>query len=793
MPAGYARGRQRSANDVCAGWSASARALPMGTKPVANKRDSATSVSATAATVGDGGELLAMMTVHVLHAGDGYTYLTRQVAAGDHQPRRGEGLSDYYLANGNPVGRWVGSGRAAMGVAGLVSEPQMKALFGEGRHPDADAMVAAAVGAGSTRADALRATRLGRPFPQFDRTHQVWRERLDTAYQDFQRTHGRRPERGPERDLVRWNVAVALFTETHHRPPGSEAELKAFHARVAKPPRQPVAGVDLVFTPVKSVSVLWALGDERTRRQVEQAHEAAWHRAFGYIEQHAALTRTGAAGIAQVDTRGLVAAAFDHPDSRSGDPNLHTHVAISAKVQGLDGKWRALDMRVLHAMAVSASETYNTAIEDELRTRLAVEFVERESGRDRRPVREVAGIPQELLTAFSSRRTEIESGFQTALEDYRTAHGHDAPKHVQYRLAQEATLANRPDKSAPRSWADAQREWLEQARKVPQRSSVGPARSIEGMVLAALGRGVSTVDVDDAAVADLARRAVETVAESRSTWTRWHVQAEVQRVTRSLAVSPAARDTLVETVTARAFGAECLVLSAPELNAEPHELRRADGESVYGVHGTTRYTSERLILAVEDRLLAAAAGRTTTATADPILDAAQGRLEGAHGWAFDRGQVDLARSFVCDDRRLVVGVGPAGTGKTTAMQLAAAALTADGRRLVAVAPSAKAAAVLGREIGVPATTLAKLLHAHDAHAGAGTPQPWAGCSPSPSGRMRSCGCWATRCSCPRSRPAAPCGCWRSRDRRRSSSGCTALPTRPRPRPPCSCGADTPRP
>ena len=118
------------------------------------------------------------------------------------------------------------------------------------------------------------------------------------------------------------------------------------------------------------MSVLWALGDERVRAQVEQAHEAAWRRAFAYVEQHAALTRTGAAGIAQVDTRGLVAAAFDHPDSRTGDPNLHTHVAVSAKVQGLDGKWRALDLRVLHAMAVSASETYNTGIEDELRARL---------------------------------------------------------------------------------------------------------------------------------------------------------------------------------------------------------------------------------------------------------------------------------------------------------------------------------------------------------------------------------------------------------------------------------------
>jgi hypothetical protein len=32
-----------------------------------------------------------------------------------------------------------------------------------------------------------------------------------------------------------------------------------------------------------------------------------------------------------------VAAAFTHRDSRAGDPDLHTHVAVANKVQTLDG------------------------------------------------------------------------------------------------------------------------------------------------------------------------------------------------------------------------------------------------------------------------------------------------------------------------------------------------------------------------------------------------------------------------------------------------------------------------
>jgi len=52
-------------------------------------------------------------------------------------------------------------------------------------------------------------------------------------------------------------------------------------------------------------------------------------------------------------------------------------VAISSKVQGTDGKWRALDARPLYAMKVAASEAYNTVFEAHLTARLGVTFTPR--------------------------------------------------------------------------------------------------------------------------------------------------------------------------------------------------------------------------------------------------------------------------------------------------------------------------------------------------------------------------------------------------------------------------------
>ncbi len=112
------------------------------------------------------------------------------------------------------------------------------------------------------------------------------------------------------------------------------------------------------------------------------------------LEEHAACTRTGTGGIAQIETNGLIAAEFEHWDSRAGDPNLHTHVAVSAKVQGTDGKWRSLDARALYRMTVAASECYNTAFEAALTARLGVTFTARpDTMRSRDPVREITTVP----------------------------------------------------------------------------------------------------------------------------------------------------------------------------------------------------------------------------------------------------------------------------------------------------------------------------------------------------------------------------------------------------------------
>ena len=103
-------------------------------------------------------------SLHKLTAGDGYTYLTRQVAVADATTLGRSGLADYYSEKGERPGQWVGKGLD--GLAGVergqtVTETQMRALYGEGLHPDAEAIQQDLVSKGVGRAKREAAIRLG--------------------------------------------------------------------------------------------------------------------------------------------------------------------------------------------------------------------------------------------------------------------------------------------------------------------------------------------------------------------------------------------------------------------------------------------------------------------------------------------------------------------------------------------------------------------------------------------------------------------------------------------------------
>ena len=83
---------------------------------------------------------------------------------------------------------------------------------------------------------------------------------------------------------------------------------------------------------------------------------------------------------------GVAAVAYDHFDSRAGDPQLHTHVVIANKVLTvMDGRWRSLDGRPVFASRTGLSAHYNALLADRLTRDLGIEWELRQRGRRPEP------------------------------------------------------------------------------------------------------------------------------------------------------------------------------------------------------------------------------------------------------------------------------------------------------------------------------------------------------------------------------------------------------------------------
>lgn len=635
-----------------------------------------------------------MMGVRKLSPG-GYEYLTGAVACGDRKLEPGEALSDYYLAHGYPPGEWFGAGAAALGMSGEVTAAQMNALFGEGRHPDADRIQAEMIAAGHSAAEAVAATKLGHRFYQYDGLDQL-RSKVIDAYKQHNLDHDR-PVGAPIDDdiraTIRRDVQVQAYADAHGGQQPSAEELARWLAEQKRSMKSATSGYELVFAPPKSVSVAWALTDDATRELIVGLHRQAVRDTLTYLENNVAYTRRGDGGYAQYDVKGIAAAIFEHWDSRTGDPHLHTHVPISAKVQGPDGRWTSLDGRTILAASVTMSEFYNSRIRDLFREHGAV-WTERPGGGFdlKRPVWELDGVPSELLTGFSQRASQVEQDRAARIVAFRREHGREPnPKEV-LEISRRAQYGTRDAKQAPRSLTAHLHRWRAQADEVVTSEAVD---ELGQRVFGGEPEALSEVDI-----AELAEATLATVSDYYSHFNAWNLEAEAHRQTAHLRVSDSGRDRLIADIVHTVIhSGDTVALEAPSLVDEPSALRRASGESVFVEHNSQRYTTHRTL---REEAALAAWGRLSDGhrLSDTTVSQA---LAGAR--RLNAGQRAAVAAFATSGRRVQLLYAPAGAGKTTTMKVYAAAVRAEGGRVFAFGPSARAAQELGQSIDATPHTL----------------------------------------------------------------------------------------
>lgn len=614
-------------------------------------------------------------------------------------------LSKYYQAKGTPLGRWLGSGLAGFNsekitTGAVIDGEQMAALYGEGLHPETNQMM----WDGKTIAQC----QIGRAFPTYTGGDKVL-EAVRNAEAEFKQTTKKIPT-SERRSEIALRVGRPLFVEENGTEPVNDREVLRWINAKKDSVKQPVAGFDFTFSPAKSISAVWALADEATAKRIEDLHHKAVAETLAWAEDNVVRTRVGRQGIKQVKTKGLIATEFTHFDTRNGDPDLHSHVLLANRVQVAEGddkgKWLSLDSRTLHRHHQTLSWRYDNVLQDLLTREMGLEFHANERGDGKQPVWEVAGVDHRLLDLFASRRAGARPVFDRKVKEFIDATGSTPSKRKTHELWQEAILETRDAKKPAEALATLRQTWAAQVaehsdgQRLVQsvQDALSPRRHVE--------HTRPFYDAEEHSAA-LKTAVLDTVANRRSTFRRSHIMTAVAGHLNAYRFTDGQRDTVHEQITREIINEFALPINTAEPLNVPDALRNEQGVAIDRHLDFDQYTTAE-ILSAEQKVIDAAGETVPVFVAHEDCDEAFDIHERTNGWSLNDGQQALARHLLTAGTVVASGVGPAGTGKTASMKLVVDTWKRTRGNVIALAPSAAAADVLGDDTGAQAHTIDSL-------------------------------------------------------------------------------------
>lgn len=639
-----------------------------------------------------------MMTVSLIGATrNAWSYLYDTVAE-EHPVERIGVKASYYFSEGTPPGIWRGRGATALGLTeGKVAEEEhLSRLFGEGKHP-------------------LSEVQLGRKFSVPESLDDRVNRRVD----------------GLDPDLTLEQL---------------EAERdRIVDEELARTEKQSVAGFEFVFSPPKSVSAWWALADPKLKDDIRAAHKAAIEATIEKLETDIIRTRTGVDGVAQEHVRGITAALFDHWDSRDGDPQLHTHMLVSNRVQGADGKWRTIDSRwSLMPAVATAGAYYDGVLMDELSNRFGVEWSTQEvqeqpekyhqwlvaGNRVDTPAArhqfsldqgvgagsvkwQLAAVPTDLTNEFSKRSQKLVAEKDRLVAQYVKKHGRQPSAATVIKMRQQATLSTRGRKRVQSlkqltsSWRERAREHVGDSFLFADRVKRQGADRLNDLPLWTFRHD----DIDDDATRDAAELVLHQLAITRSTWGRRNAETGALRAIAGWRLrSPADRDLAVSRITELVLS-QAIALTPRNPLRTPTAFQTANGEDMF--HPTTRdLFTTRQVWDAEERLLEAGRRHDGARVDQEIVDQLISAPTGEEQRILSDDQAHAVENIATSGRAVDVLVGPAGAGKTTSLEKLLEIWEAQhGAGTVrGLAPTARAAEVLAESLGITTENTAKWLH-----------------------------------------------------------------------------------
>jgi conjugative relaxase-like TrwC/TraI family protein len=573
----------------------------------------------------------------------------------------------YFSGRGESPGRFVGTAAAESGLEGIATAEQVQAMF-QGLDPATGEVRCAPLWRADPRSKLAAAPLL----------EALKSRAAEQGVGDLEALAGSKALKGDVRSIqsaCKLGGAGRVKVETVERLCRKVLSLdprelygegfdRAWPHR-GKRVNERVQSFDHCFSSPKSVSLLAAGGGDQLRRQAAAARAEALQVGIGYLEAHGIGVRRDHNGTDRhQSTGGLLAVAFEHRLSRSGDPQFHTHVLVQNAAQGPDGRWTALDSDRLYAQLMAADHLYLAAERAALTERLGVRWgpLDARSG-----AAEIVGLDDRTLIERFSKRSE-------QIDHWLAEQGLSGIK-----ASSAAAVATRAPKDHSESEQSVYQRWAGELAE----QGVGE-RQLAEVCRGERGRPASAQEV---------RQVLEELAgpggltEQASTFTRTDV---VDALAKRLPVARSAGEALTQAEEAAdRFLAERAVRVA-------HDRRL----------GVDRFSTPEL-LTLERRLVDGAVERADQGCAVVRPELVRQVLD-RHTTAGED-QATMLRDLAQGGAGVAVAVGRAGSGKTWALGLTREAFELAGYQVHGCAPTGIATVGLADEGFADARTLDRLL------------------------------------------------------------------------------------
>lgn len=428
-------------------------------------------------------------------------------------------------------------------------------------------------------------------------------------------------------------------------------------------------GYDLTFSADKSISIVFAGGDDNTKQMIIDAQNKATERVMRYIETNLFTVNVGKGGEER-ETAKLFASAHNHGTSRLGDPDIHTHVVLANFTERDDGKIMSLNARDIFARQKELGAIYRAEMAEQLKSS---GFHIDKHGRDNELMK-ISGSPAEIEKYYSKRRAEIE-GNEEAIQASMDKYGVSRARATEY-----VTLKTRHEKEGV-TFEDIQAEWHKELQELGFDQS-----SIDEILAEALK------EEREYALEDI--QVLRKVTEFNSVFS--------EKKLRETFINEAVGILSVDEIESRVR----FLLNSPDLKKVSKTFFDEEtGKTKTKIAFTTQEMMdlERLMIS-QSRQLRSLNDHQISAD---LVEKHLAKFESDKGFSLTSDQKKaLIEATTKSD--LVVLEGHAGTGKTTAVEIAANSWRDAGFNVRGAAPSGKAADGLAGA-GIESETIASLL------------------------------------------------------------------------------------